>query len=173
MVSELHKRAILQWFYSKRKETDPNPSIIIIKQLTGISIPSENQPKNVEELCEKINELTEIPSLSEIEKKGIQQYLIELVFNPPSKISFFAKTGFLKILNYLGYSIGVMSLIVAGFSWWIIGLSYATWLAHGATKVAFANKNKEFVKSWELPVHMILHFSALTGLIVFSFYRIF
>jgi hypothetical protein len=161
------------WNYAKQLEKDVNPAPIILQQLTGNIPTQENMPKTAFEVCEKINDINNLNTLSENEKSEIMEYMIDVQFRATeSKTNLFLKAHFLKTLNKVGYLIAVISLIFGGFSWWVIGFAYATWLAFGATTVASKNRYKEHVKSWELPVHILLHIIALLALIGYSIFNL-
>lgn len=173
MISELHKRAVKMWVFSKHNSEETNPSIIILEHLTG-KIPNlDKKPQNTVQLCQKINEIKGINDLTEDEKVEIQEYEVQLMIsNKGSKNVMLAKTLWLTWLNRIGYILGAVSIGVGGFSWWIIGLGIGTWWAHGAAKMASQKQNHEPIPAWEMPAHIIIHLAALLGLFGFSIYNI-
>lgn len=164
-MTNIHKRAIEMWVISKINNSETNPSTIILAQLIGEIPEMTNQPSTTLQLCQKINELKGLPDLTENEKVEIQKYGIQLMINSNgSKKTFFSKTLLLIRLNNIGYILGALSLIIGGFTWWILAFGYGTWLAHGAAKMANQKQNHEHSRAWEIPVHFIIHILTLIGL---------
>jgi hypothetical protein len=173
MIKDIHKRAVEMWVTSKDINLDVNPAYFIIEQLTGNKPDLGNEPQNTVELCQVINDLNGWGSLSENEKLEIQSYgLILLNKSKKSKLEKLFNYNALKLVNWLGYLLGLISIIIGGFTWWIIGLGIGTWWATGAAKMASQKLETEPGYSWEMPVHIIIHLLALIGLIVFSIYNL-
>jgi len=71
-------------------------------------------------------------------------------------------------IDRLGYSLGAISIILGGFSWWIIGCGVGTYWAHGAAKLAAQKQNSDTGSKWEMQVHFFIHLAVLSSLIGFS-----
>ena len=57
MITDIHKRAIEMWVFSKLSDEKTNPSIIILDHLTGEMPQMTEEPTNTIQLCQKINEI--------------------------------------------------------------------------------------------------------------------
>ena len=160
------------WVMSKLNNSETNPSIVILEHLTGQIQDLRNEPQNTIQLCERINVIKGFDELTEEEIEEIQIYGIETMeANKSSKIWTLAKTYGLSWLNRIGYILGAISIGVGGFSWWIVGFAIGTWWANGAARMAAQKQDIQPGPSWEMPVHLVIHFIMLCGLISFSIYN--
>ena len=67
-----------------------------------------------------------------------------------------------------GYTLGLISLGYAGFSWLILLLMFGTWQARGAITMCIQKQDIEGGPSWEMPAHIGVHLVLLISLYVFS-----
>lgn len=172
MITEIHKRAVQMWVFSKLENKESNPSIVIIEHLIGTGSPLTNLPGSTVELCQKINELQGLADLTEDEKLDIQKYGVQVVIsNDKSKNKMLAQPLMLVWLNRIGYLLGLVSILVGGFTWWIAVFGIGTWWAFGAAKLASQKQRSDPGPSWEMPAHLIIHILALCGLFGFSIYN--
>lgn len=81
MITHIHKRAVEMWVFSKLNDSETNPSIIILDQLTCKMPQMTSEPSNTVQLCQKINELKGLPDLTEDEKVEIQKYGVKLMIS--------------------------------------------------------------------------------------------
>ena len=172
-IKDIHARAVELWVHRKRVEPDSNPSAAIIFALTDSTRPSNvPEPENTVELCEAINQIKGWPPLNDGERKAIDAAGI-LAYEAQERGSG-SINQVLKLIwaNRIGYLLGCVALIVAGFSWWILGLLVATWWAMGAARMCVQFQRTEGRPSWELPVHILIHMACLVGLYAISIYRI-
>jgi hypothetical protein len=173
MITDIHKRAVRMWVYSKLSNSEIDPSVLIISQVTGKIPKMITRPSNTVELCQLNNELNGLSDLTEAEKVEIQKYGIQLVnSNDGSRSIMLAKAQWLKWLNRIGYILGIISIGIGGFTWWILGFGILTWWAFGAAKMASHKQNYEPEQAWEMPAHVIIHVLALGGLWGFSIFNI-
>lgn len=173
MITDIHKRAIEMWVFSKLSDEKTNPSIIILDYLTGEMPQMTEEPTNTIQLCQKINEIKGLSELTEDEEVEIQKYGVQLMLsNKGSRNRMLAKALWLTWLNRIGYVLGAVSIGIGGFSWWILGFGVGTWWAFGAAKMASQKQNHEPGPAWEMPAHLIIHVLALFGLFGFSIFNL-
>lgn len=173
MITDTHKRAIKMWVFSKLNNSDINPSVIILNQLTGESPPMTINISDTVQLCQKINEIKGLPDLKEEEIKEIQKYGVHLMIsNEGSKNVMLAKALWVNWVNWAGYLLGAISIGIGSFNWWILVFSIGTWWAYGATKIAIQKQSTEHRPTWEKPAHIIIHILALSGLIGSSVFNL-
>lgn len=172
MITNIHKKAIEIWVFSKLSDKEINPTIIILDQLTGKTPQMTEEPINTIELCQRINEIKGLPDLTEDENVEIQKYGVQLMIsNKGSRNRMLAKALWLTWLNRIGYLLGAISIGIGGFTWWILGFGIGTWWAFGAAKLASQKQSQEPGPAWEMPAHVIIHVLALCGLFGFSIFN--
>lgn len=161
------------WVFSKLNDIETNPSIFILYHLIGKIPQMTEEPSNTIQLCKKINELKDLPDLTEDENVEIQIYGVQLlVSNKGSKNRMLAKALWLSWLNKIGYVLGTISIGIGGYTWWILGFAIGTWWAFGAARMASQKQNHEPGPAWEMPVYIIIHLLVLCGLFGFSIFNL-
>lgn len=118
MITDIHKRAMELLILSKEKDKELNPSSFIYEQLTGQIASFDTEPANAIELCEKINEINGGEPLTEKDKVDLGTYGAILFANKEKFVkNTLHQASFLKIFNWIGYILGIVSLVIGGLSW--------------------------------------------------------
>jgi hypothetical protein len=126
-LAEIHERAILLWIQAKAKDSKENPARRIFFVLTNDSWPRGlPEPSDAIELCSVLSQAFGEPPLSEDARQNLNARAFAL-FHQYSRGGGPARWFvYLKWANRVGYANGVASLVLAGFSWWVLGLGFAT-----------------------------------------------
>lgn len=163
MILPIHKRAVDLWLTAKQLNEKENPTTFIYIELTGKISEKYPKAKDITELCAGINDILCHQQLSEQDKIEIQKYGI-IQFRASQQ-----NLGFVKLFSFLTFAINILtiiSLIVGGINWWIIGLAIGTWWAKGVAKMATQKQVTDPGPKWELPIHYIIHMTLVVILIV-------
>ena len=176
----IHEQAVELWLIVKSMDKNENPSIYIFMELLNRPYIKDVLPKNIVELCQEINNEKGFGELSEDEKTEIKAFAIKL-FEKKKKmkednssssqrwVSRLANFGqVFHIITTISVILGIISLFVGGFSWWIIGLFWGNWEASGALNVAAVRLREEERPYWELPVHILIVLAVSVALIYVS-----
>lgn len=173
-LADLHDRAIGLWIAVKERDPDVNPAEQIFLVLTGQPWPAGVAvADNTIELCSILNESFGAPPLSDEERRALNVrafLLAEQHSRGLSPIRFF---GYLRWANSIGYAVALASLLLVGFSWWVLGLSFAVWSCFGAARAAARMRDQEPRPDWELPAIACMHLVALLALYAVSVTRLF
>lgn len=168
-IHESYKRILQLWIIAKDKDKDGNPSHFIYQQITGEVPDFETEPQNAIELCEVVGEKLGYEKLSEQDEIDISTYAA-LLYKDKDKFIKRAvfQAYFKKIINWIAYVLGILSLVIGGLNWWIIGFIVGTFWSNGAANLAAKKQRTEPGPKWVMPFHIIIYLIALVGLIVFS-----
>ena len=164
-LDEIHERAILLWIQAKAKNPEDSPARGIFFVLTNESWPrGMPEPRDAVELCSVLSQAFGEPPLAEDARENLNARAFAL-FQQYSRGGGPARLFiYLKWANRVGYAIGLLSLILAGFSWWVVGLGFAVWSCFGAARTAARMRNEGPRPSWEVPAIGVMRLVALVGL---------
>ena len=122
------------------------------------------EPNDAIELCSILSRTFGEPPLSEDGRNRLNAMALGL-FHEYSRgrgpVRFLA---YLRWANRVGYLLGLVSLILSGFTWWVVGLGFAVWSCFGAARTAARMRNEGPRPSWEVPAIALMHLVALVGL---------
>ena len=172
MIKLIHKQAVELWVSIKLDDNTINPSFYILNKLTGYTEHPVIVPTDIVELCEQINEIKGFAELTEKEQFDIQQLGVNLFLDGQSLVKKNTKVSVVfRRINTIGYILAVVSIAVAGISWFVVGFAAGNWLAYGAAKTA-KQRNDPRAPAWEMPVHIAIHLVTLVGMLGFSIYNL-
>lgn len=172
-INESYKRVLELWLLAKDKDKEGNPSRFIYQQITGQIPDFDTEPQNAIELCEVVSEKMGFEKLSEQNKVDISTFAALLLKDKEKIINRTVFKAYLKkTINWIAYAFGIVSIIIGGISWWIIGFIIGTFWANGAANLAAQKQRTEPGPKWEMPAHIFIHLIAVLGLIGFSIYNL-
>lgn len=172
-VNQLHERAIQLWIHFKKLDENKNPAANIFFALTDKLWPGDIPiAQNVIELCNVLNTASGYKPLTLEERHHLNALAVHLFTQQETGASPFQIVKYLVWVDRIGYVLGLVTLVVAGFSWWIMVLMVAVWLFHKSALTAARMAAHEPRPSWEAPVLGFMHVGALCALIGLSVARL-
>lgn len=141
-IRDIHQSAVNLWVHYKLGDKDFDPSAGIIVTLTdSVLPPSVSRPKDLVETCEVINQIKGWPALTDEEKHWIQVAGVRESLAAQSARGTVRGGIWLTYFYWIGYLLGFGALGVR-FSWWIVGLLFATWTFKGTASVALRRERR-------------------------------
>jgi len=172
-IEEIYEQAILLWIASKVKNPDINPAHGIYFALTDeVWPPDVTEVNNSIELCAVLSQAFGQPPLTEDQTKALNVKAMALF------VEYTRGGGPIRLLSYvtwangIGYVLAVVSIVMSGLSFWVIGLTVAVWACYGAARTAARMRREEHRPSWDVPVFAALHLAALLALYCVSISRL-
>ena len=172
-MEEIHEQAILHWIASKVKNPDINPAHGIYFALTDeVWPPDVPEVSNSIELCAMLSQAFGQPPPTEDQTKALNIKAMALFIKHTRGGGPIHFIRYIAWAHKIGYLLAVISIVVSGLSFWVIGLVLAVWWCHGAARMAAGMRREEHRPSWEFPVIATLHFFALLALYCVSLFRL-
>ena len=168
-IDEIHSQAILLWIHSKLKNESLNPAHGIYFAITNQTWP-QGAPEvgNAIDLCSMLNQAYGLPGLSK-EEAGRLSYKALVLFERCSNGRSPIHWGLLLVwVNKIAYALAGVSLLVSGFSWWVLGLIFAVWICFGAGLRAAQMERIEPRPAWVVPTIAAMYLTSLVALYAVS-----
>jgi hypothetical protein len=163
-------RIVELWVRYKSIYPDSNPSAFIITELTGKPY-SGQEPDNAVEVMEVVGKIKGFAPLSLEERNRIAvEATMEMPGFLPNRPAVNPASGLkiMAVLTWIGYGLGIFSMLHSGFSWWVLGFIIAFWWAGGAARMASQKQRVKPGPSWKMPAHIGIHIATFIGLLIVS-----
>ena len=173
-IVDQHRRMIELWIHlTREREEGPSRSEVaaMFFAVTDEALPAGEDPQNAIELCETLSRWRGDPPLTDEERTTLNGLAVATSMAYGEGKTTIQRARWIRRLDGLGYLLGLASLFVAGFSWWILILMFGTWSGNGAARMAAKQRAREPETPMGFVFPMVVHVGSLAGLIILSVWR--